>query len=391
MTACGAAALLLAGLLYWQTRPSPAASAFARGRALAAGGLTADARALYEESVRDDAGFAPAYRAMAELDVAAGDWPSALADWRAYVAHERRPLHGWCRVAEIELRLGMQVSAQRDAEHELTLDPACGIAHFVAGLIYEHRAAPYLAVQHLSRAAAAMPDDARVLTAYGRVLVRSRNLPDAIRTLQQALKFDPDRAEALRWLGAAYAQLPATPQNTRLAEESLERALKVRPGYAEAAYELGSLCLREGRLLEAKALAERASAERRHYLHALYLLARVNRALGRQEEADRKMAEFRRENNLVLRTDALQIRYRQDPSSTATAVELAKVLLSRDEPAEAVRYLQDAERHRPGDPRLAAARTEAEARLQAVSAQEGVTPQPGMAAAPTAIPTSGDR
>lgn len=354
----GAAAVLL-----WRLRPSPAVEAYARGQSLAAAHRTADARAAYEEALRRDPGFALPYRALAEMADAERDREAAVRYWKGYAARSKRGEHALCRLAAAEMRAGLYVSALRDAEQELKRDADCARAHLVAGLMYERKSAAKASVDHLMQAARAYPHHPSVQLAYGRVLALSGDYQRAEPILRGAAEREPARAEIFRWLGYVRARLSSNPEKLRQAEQSLRRAVALRPHYPEANYELARLYFQMRQPRKALPFAQKAIAKRRHYPRALSLLAQVHAATGNPTEAARYRQAFRREMDLAARQQRLLKRYSQDPNDLGTILEMGEVLLARDEPETAVRYLVTAARRAPDDARVRAALEEATERL----------------------------
>src|SRR5262249_27379559 len=126
-----------AGLfLFWKSQPSPAAAAYARGNALTVA-RSLDAAAAYQEAVRLDPRYAPPYRALAEIASDQGDLDTAITRWQEYLARAPRAPHAWCRLAGAWMRANRGTEALQAAKQELKLDPGCGRANLIAGLLYE--------------------------------------------------------------------------------------------------------------------------------------------------------------------------------------------------------------------------------------------------------------
>ncbi|MFL5263999.1 MAG: tetratricopeptide repeat protein [Anaeromyxobacteraceae bacterium] len=113
--------------------------------------------------------------------------------------------------------------------------------------------------------------------------LRARRWPDALRELEEALKLDPEFAEAHLGRGIAYEFGYGKDPD---AERDYRRAVELRPDYSEAHNDLGQLLARQGR--HAEAIAEFDAALANVYYGEPYI-ARCNRgqalwALGKKDE-----------------------------------------------------------------------------------------------------------
>ncbi len=351
-------------MLLWHRASSPAASLYERGKQLAAVRLYDDARDLFTQAIQRDPRYAPPYRELAEMEASRGALEDSIASWQRYVALAPSGPHGWCGLARAEMATGRFSPALEHAERELKIDPNCGEAQLIAGLAYERRSQAAPALLHLEQAHRLLPQRATAGLAFGRVLALSGQFNKAADVLSETQSRYPEMPEPSRWLGYAYLRMPSTPENRRKAEQSLRRALQIRPSYAEANCDLAKLYVEEGRAAEALPPAQQAIAARKHYPNALLILAQAHAALGHAQEALKARQQFQRESELATQRAELIKRYRVNPGDPSTALALSRVLLDRDEASLALRYLQDAESHAPGDTRIRTALKEAE-RLEA--------------------------
>jgi len=351
--------------LFWKSRPSPAASAYERGRHLAAIGMIVDAGNAYMEAIRLDPRYTPPYRAIAEMSIRQGFPETSIEYWNKYIEREPNARHARCQRAYSELMAGQEVPALRDAEQELKRDPACRQAHLIAGVLYARKSEAKRALEHLVVAAQKYPDQPRVQLVYGRVLALTGNYDEAEKVLRAILEKDRSHAEPYLWLGYVFTHRPAHPENERQAELNLQKALELQPGYPEANFELGRLYLRQGRPQKALPFIKRAAERNKHYPAALDTLAKVYRALGRPVDAARAQRDFLIESRLAARQKALLRQYALDPADTRTALELGKVLAARGDPNSALLFLRHAARRAPNDSQIQAEIQRAEKMLAA--------------------------
>jgi tetratricopeptide (TPR) repeat protein len=193
-------------------------------------------------------------------------------------------------LAQASLAAGDSALAHQSAERTLALQPDCGEAHAILGLIdlaqgKEENAfaalqkatrlapkasAPWKALAEMhsakgNREAAATTlragiesasDPVDLLLALGRNLLGEGRLREAGSTLERALALRPNDTDIL----IALAQAALEMQQNAEAEEYLNRALAICPALAEAAKKLASLLESLGRFAEARAVLERAVA-----------------------------------------------------------------------------------------------------------------------------------
>jgi predicted Zn-dependent protease len=351
-----------AGLFLFLSKPppSPAVAAYERGQSLANARMT-EAVAAYKEAIRLDPHYPPPYRALAEIASEQDDLPQAIVQWKEYLTREPRATHAWCRLAGAWMRAHRGTEALRAAKEELKLDAACGRANLIAGQLYEGASQVRSALTHLAAAVRAYPNEPRIQMAYARVLARSGDMNRAEPLLKEVIARDPESAEAYRWLGSIYARRVASPENARLTEQNLRRALELNPDYAEAHSELAQFLFAHRRAADASPHAERAATLRKHYPQALYLQARIYETLGRHTEAERVRKAFQRENALSLRQETLRARYLQDKRNVKNALELARVLIARDAPGDALAILRKVAPDAPQDAEVKALLEQAEA------------------------------
>ncbi|MGA2138107.1 MAG: tetratricopeptide repeat protein [Verrucomicrobiia bacterium] len=110
------------------------------------------------------------------------------------------------------------------------------------------------AIEHLEQALRINPDYADARCNLGAALGRAGRIPEAIAQYEQALRIEPDFAEAHYNLGVALCRVD------RLTEAigQFEQALQIKPDYADAHNNLGAALVRAGRLEEAIGQLEEA-------------------------------------------------------------------------------------------------------------------------------------
>jgi tetratricopeptide (TPR) repeat protein len=194
-------------------------------------------------------------------------------------------------------------------------------------LYYLGRASGLLSKQSVDTLMAAYPDSARADQSMGENYFVLRQMAEAQKQYEQAIKLRPDTPNLHLELGQVFAMTSHWPEAT----EQFSAETKLQPGNAEAAYRLGDALLHEGKTREARAALERSdklqpqmpetlyalgkaaslesdtAAAEKSWLELLsveketelaaqthFALAGLYRKQGKMEEADRQMKEFQK-------------------------------------------------------------------------------------------------
>src|SRR6202140_3828339 len=121
-------------------------------------------------------------------------------------------------------------------------------------LYYLGRAAGLLSKQSVDTLLAAYPDSSRAYQSMAENYFVLRQMAEAEKQYEQALKLRPDIPKRHLELGQVFAMTSRWPQ----AEEQFRAESKLQPGNAEAAYRLGDALLQQGKAHEPRAVLERS-------------------------------------------------------------------------------------------------------------------------------------
>ena len=180
-------------------------------------------------------------RAMERWNLKVITWVAAVAVLAVCAALSRVQIEYW-KDSETLFRHALDVTRDNWLAHG-SLGGALGRA----GRIPE-------AIEHLEQALRINPDYADARCNLGAALGRAGRIPEAIAQYEQALRIEPDFAEAHYNLGVALCRVD------RLTEAigQFEQALQIKPDYADAHNNLGAALVRAGRLEEAIGQLEEA-------------------------------------------------------------------------------------------------------------------------------------
>ncbi len=138
-------------------------------------------------------------------------------------------------------------------------------------LYYLGRASGLLSKRAVDTLMAAYPDSARAHQAMGENYFVLRQMPQAEKEYEEALRQRPDIPGLQLELGLVYAG--AAQWNK--AEEAFRAETKRQPGNAEAAYRLGAVLLQQGKAREARVELERANKLQPDMPETLYSLGKA--------------------------------------------------------------------------------------------------------------------
>lgn len=140
-----------------------------------------EARELFRRSIDLDSSYSPAYAGLG---------------W----THFNAVLYGWTDSPESELQ-----NAEQLARKAIALDETCVDGHRLLAGLHLQRRQHHLAILELERAIAINPNDADSHAEQGITFVYAGRLEAAIRSLELALRIDPNRSvDALMHLGMAF-------------------------------------------------------------------------------------------------------------------------------------------------------------------------------------------
>ena len=189
-------------------------------------------------------------------------------------------------------------------------------------LYYFGRASGLLSKQAIDTVIAAYPDSARAHQAMAENYYVLRQMPQAEKEFQEAIRLRPDLPKLHLELGLVYASSAQWPK----AEEAFRAETKVQPGNAEAAYRLGDALLVEGKSREARAALERADRLQPGMPETLYSLGKASALEGDSaaaEKAWKKVIEIEKESPLAAQAHfALGGLYRKLGQSAAADREI---------------------------------------------------------------------
>jgi tetratricopeptide (TPR) repeat protein len=149
-------------------------------------------------------------------------------------------------------------------------------------LYYLGRASGLLSKQSIDTLLAAYPDSARAYQSMAENYFVLRQMPEAEKQYEHALRLRPDMPDLHLELGQVFAMTSRWPQ----AEEQFRAETKLQPGNAEAAYRLGDALLHQGKVREARVELERSDKLQPQMPETLYSLGKAESL-----EADAAAAE----------------------------------------------------------------------------------------------------
>jgi tetratricopeptide (TPR) repeat protein len=181
-----------------------------------------------------------------------------------------------------------------------------------------------LAEAELKRAVALAPQDAEAHYYLGRVYFMGNNLAGALAAFQKATEVDPSSVKAHNHLGQTYEALVQYPAAREAYLKAIELEKKQSAKSEWPYFNLGVLCLREGRAAEAEGYLRQALDRQPGWSEGKAKLGMALLALDKLPEA------------LSYLEQAVQI----DPKNADARYQYARLLIKMGKPDEAERHLQ---------------------------------------------------
>ena len=206
-------------------------------------------------------------------------------------------------------------------------------------LYYFGRASGLLSKQSIDTLIANYPDSARAHQAMAENYYVLRQMPQAEKEFQEAIRLRPDLPKVHLELGLVYATASQWPQ----AEEAFRAETKLQPGLAEAAYRLGDAMLQQGKVREARVELARSNKLLPEMPETLYSLGKAASLEGDAVSAEKdwkKVIELEKATSLAAKAHfALAGLYRKQGKAEEAAREMRefKKLQSTAAPTEGSR------------------------------------------------------
>jgi len=189
-------------------------------------------------------------------------------------------------------------------------------------LYYFGRASGLLSKQSIDTLIAAYPDSARAHQAMAENYYVLRQMPQAEKEFQEAIRLRPDLPKVHLELGLVYATASQWPQ----AEEAFRAETKLQPGLAEAAYRLGNAMLQQGKVREARVELTRSDKLLPEMPETLYSLGKAASLEGDPVSAEKdwkKVIELEKATSLAGQAHfALAALYRKQGKAQEAAHEM---------------------------------------------------------------------
>lgn len=246
-----------------------------------------------------------------------------------------------------------------DPAAQAALKSEIGFAHLGLGQLKEAREA-------FAAALAAQPGDARARTGQARLMALERDVPGAMKAVDEVLAQSPTQPDAL----GLKAELALAQNQPESAKQALAQMIQAHPGNGQARFALVSLLIDEKRFDEAQTQIDAMKKAvprdlRSRYLEALLEFRRDNPAKAKEAILEvLKAAPDHPASELL--AGAIEIRLRafntaesylrrvltRYPDSGAARRLLALAYLGSGQPAKAEETLEPALRRAPDDPAL---------------------------------------
>ncbi|MDO9105474.1 MAG: tetratricopeptide repeat protein [Methylovulum sp.] len=266
--------------------PSPAQTCFQQGRQERLNGNVTAAITCFQEAIRLQADFIPAYNNLGNLLQAQGQITAAIAVYQQALAlaPDMAVLH--CNHASLRQIQGEHELAIAGYQQALRLKPDFFTAHHNLGKVLASQGRPKQAVEAFHHALRLKPDAGEAHLDLGHAY-RQQGLADsAINSFKMAIRCLPGSAHAYNSLGAMLQQRG----EVKMALAAYRRALKLNPDYDTAHYNLGLLLDELGELEAAQEHYERSLALQPSATNVLYHLEYLRLKLADWDDYEQRLA-----------------------------------------------------------------------------------------------------
>ncbi len=175
-------------------------------------------------------------------------------------------------------RQGNLIQAKEKLDRSLEQNPKNAQAYVAAGLLYDRLGESRKADQYLSKAADLEPKSADTLNSYAVFLCRKGDHAKGEQMALQAAINPLYKTPEAAYLNAGNCAADAGRMTK--AEEHFRRALSIRPNFAAALLQMAELEFKAGNYLPSRGFLERFQQSSKPTAASLWLLVRVETALG---------------------------------------------------------------------------------------------------------------
>ena len=292
-----------------ELEPSFAAGFVSLGQALMEKHDFAAALAPLEHALEVDSRLVPAHQLLGYAQLAQGYAAAAIPHLER--AHEQ----GALGIAQLET--GQFVEAITNLNAALQKRP-----NDPDLLYYLGRASGLLSKLSIDTLLAGYPDSARAYQSMAENYFVLRQMPEAEKQYEKALRLRPDTPNLHLELGQVFAMTSRWQQ----AEEQFRAESKLQPGNAEAAYRLGDALLHEGKTGEARAalqISDKLQPQMPETLYSLGKAASLEDDVSAAEKAWLELLSIEKEGELAAQTHfALAGLYRKQGKEAASEHEI---------------------------------------------------------------------
>jgi tetratricopeptide (TPR) repeat protein len=322
---------------------------YERGLEHARAGRPEEAARAWETAVALDPTFAPAYFALVDQAVAAGNLRVALMRLRTLRAANPTVKHVECTQSSLLFQNGQTLQAMRAAQEAVRREPECPQAHSMLGMTQLACGQREQGVASLQTAHRLAPNDEPIALTLAQSLAQTGRVREALQIVLPRVQRQDASVQSLylyAWILSERSDRKPTEYRESL--QTLERALQQDPGHLASRALQGMLLARLGQDAQARPLLEEsvragATPENLRALAAIYERAKDRRAPILRRQAAQMQAARRQ----IMQARARYLRHPDDPNSI---VQLARLEARSKNVGDAQALLQEALRQSPNHP-----------------------------------------
>ncbi len=302
--------------------------------------LAADGDPLAEAPLRHALSLQPTdahvATSLGELLIATDRVPDAFQVLKSAVGTSPRFALAHAALGKLYMKKGSYLHATEELEAATALDASLSDAWHYLAICYLQTQQAGKAEHAINRALHLDPDDARYLALKGSIEVAVGNVDDGLRHARMAARQAPKDPHILATLADMLLANHRSEDDLAEASTVIDKFAAVEPDNPLVLYQRGELERLRGHWSSAADQLERALALAPHKLEIYFALSQTYRRMGRNADADRMLAIYRKRQDLDRQIAAAEMALAERPTDVRAYVRVVDLKIQSEDIAGAI-------------------------------------------------------